>query len=98
MGSEMCIRDRYGVEAGEPYVFAQDANGDGIPDRDFDGDGVADVGAQGEPGAIVLLMSLTDDADGDGIVDRFDHDTLGNGGVRLFEDVRARGGELNVHP
>ena len=89
---------QYGVESGEPYVFAQDANGDGVPDRDFDGDGVADVGAQGEPGAIVLLMSLTDDADGDGIVDRFDHDTLGNGSVRLFEDVRARGGELNVHP
>lgn len=88
----------YGVEAGEAYVFAQDANGDGIPDRDFDGDGTADVGAQGDPGAIVLLMSLVDDADGDGLPDRFDQDVLGAGGVRLFEDVIVRGGELNVHP
>jgi|SaaInl7_100m_RNA_FD_contig_31_3088442_length_4015_multi_36_in_0_out_0_1 outer membrane receptor protein involved in Fe transport len=88
----------YGIEAGEAYVFAQDANGDGIPDRDFDGNGTADVGAQGEVGAIVLLMGLDSDADGDGLPDRFDQDVLGNGGVRLFEDVRVRGGELNVHP
>ena len=88
----------YGVEPGEFYVFAADANGDGIPDRDFDGDGIADAGAQGDPAAAAVLLSLVDDSDGDGIADRFDQDMLGNGGLRLFEDVRVRGGELNVNP
>jgi len=87
---------QYGSETGEYYVFAQDANGDGIPDRDFDGDGFADVGAQTEIGAAVVLMSATTDSDGDGVPDRFDQDTLDSGAVRLFEDVLAFG--LNVNP
>ncbi len=89
---------QYGLEPGEAYLFAQDANGDGIPDRDFNGDNIADVGAQLNPIARVILLSAIDDTDGDGVADRFDQDTLGNGGVRLFEDVRARWGEWNVHP
>lgn len=86
----------YGIENGEYYIFAQDANGDGIPDRDFNGDGIADVGAQGNPSAAVVMLSDLIDSDGDGLMDRFDQDTLGNGGVRLFEDVFVFG--LNVNP
>lgn len=92
----------YGTEPGEGMVFAQDictadacdGTGDGIPDRDFNGDGVADVGAQRNPAARVVLISM-DDANGNGIPDRFD---LDGGGIRLFEDVRQWYGELNVHP
>lgn len=87
----------YGVEPGEAYIFAQDANGDGIPDRDWDGDGIADPSAQGEVFAVPVLLSATEDSDGDGIADRFDQDMLGNGGVRLFEDVRLRD-QLNANP
>ncbi|HIM34491.1 MAG TPA: hypothetical protein EYM33_03080 [Pseudomonadales bacterium] len=100
----------YLEEPGEYYVFAQDANGDGIPDRDWDGDGVADLNAQGDVESRVLLQNYCSDptaewwecvygvdsngdglvasladADGDGLVDRFDPDS---GGVHLFEDVR----------
>ena len=85
----------YLEEPGEMMLFAQDANGDGIPDRttgvDADGDGIpdADYGLTRNPEYRVVLLSDTMDMDGDGIPDRFDPDTLGNGGVRLFEDVRA---------
>ena len=85
----------YLQEPGELLLFAQDANGDGIPDRttgvDADGDGIpdADFGLTRNPEYRVVLLSDTADADGDGIPDRFDPDSLNNGGVRLFEDVRA---------
>ena len=109
----------YGEEPGELYVFAQDANGDGIPDRtwdmsdegsldgsvDEDGnpipDGIwdADPNAQRMPEARVILLSTETDHDNDGIPDRFDGDFAeGNGGVRLFEDVRMPDGDLNVNP
>ena len=85
----------YGVEPGEGMVFAQDADGDGIPDRDFDGDGVADNGAQGLPQARVVLITM-EDMNGNGIPDRFDPD---GGGIRLFEDVWVAGSnQLNVNP
>ncbi len=85
----------YGIEPGEGMVFAQDANGDGIPDRDFDGDGVADNGAQRLPAAKVVLVTM-EDINGNGIPDRFDPD---GGGVRLFEDVWVAGSDqLNVNP
>ena len=94
----------YGVEPGEAYVFAADANGNGVPDRswgndDDDGDGNvdADPSAEGEIAAVVVLLPLNVDSDNDGIPDRFDQDMLGNGGVRLFEDVQVRS-QLNVHP
>lgn len=89
---------QYGVEPGEYYLFAQDANGDGIADRDFNGDGIADSNAQLDPRATAVLLSMSADADADGIPDRFDQDMLGSGGVRLFEDVRVRDGQLLVHP
>ena len=94
----------YGVEPGEAYLFAQDANGNDVPDRswgndDDDGDGNvdADPSAEGQIGAVVVLLPLDVDSDNDGIPDRFDEDMLGNGGVRLFEDVQVRS-QLNVHP
>lgn len=94
----------YGVEPGEAYLFAQDANGNGIPDRswandDDDGDGNvdADASAEGEIAAVVVLLPIDVDSDGDGIPDRFDADMVGNGGVRLFEDVQVRS-QLNAHP
>jgi outer membrane receptor protein involved in Fe transport len=78
----------YGVEPGEYYVFASDANGDGIPDRDYDGDGVPDLGASADINAMVVLLGMGD-SDGNGVADRFDQDwALANGGIRLFEDVR----------
>ena len=95
----------YLEEPGEYLIFAQDENGDGIPDRgaavDTDGDGVIDnfthsPNLNRDPEFRVLLLSATEDADGDGIADRFDPDMLGNGGVRLFEDVRLRG--MNLWP
>ena len=102
----------YLEEPGELYVYAQDANGDGIPDRSWDGsdetgidgtggpDGIpdADQGAQRQPEARVILLSAETDSDGDGIPDRFDPDMHGNGGVRLFEDVRMVSGDLNINP
>lgn len=46
---------------GDPLVnetlFAQDANGNGIPDRDLDGDGIADPGAELDTTAQVVLAS-----------------------------------------
>lgn len=80
-------RYEYLIEPGEALVYAQDANGDGIPDRDFDGDGVADGNMQRNPEARVMLIGM-DDADGDGIPDRFDPD---GGGIALYEDVRFPG-------
>lgn len=85
----------YLEEPGEFLVFAQDENGDGIPDR-AGLDGVADVSYNRDPKYRVVLLSETEDADGDGIPDRFDPDTVGNGGVRLFEDVRLVG--MNLWP
>ena len=79
----------YLEEPGEMLLYAADENGDGIPDRDVDGDGIPDPLAQRDPTYRVLLLSATEDSDGDGIPDRFDPDMNGNGGVRLFEDVRA---------
>lgn len=94
----------YLQEPGEAYIFAQDANGNGIPDRswgndDDDGDGNvdADPSAEGEIAAVVVLLPVDVDSDNDGIPDRFDPDMVGNGGVRLFEDVQVRS-QLNSHP
>ena len=101
----------YLEEPGELLVFAQDANGDGIPDRGtpaFDAAGEPLLDDNGEqiwrtnpsynrdPKYRVVLLSNTMDADGDGVPDRFDPDTVGNGGIRLFEDVRVRG--MNLWP
>ena len=94
----------YLEEAGELLLYAQDANGDGLPDRDLNGDGVADaaelanVSAQKDPAYRVLLLAMDADADEDGVPDRFDPDMHRNGGVRLFEDVRISGGNLSPHP
>ena len=94
----------YLQEPGEFLVFAQDANGDGIPDRDVDGDGMADPDAQRRPEFRVLLPAIYADADGDGqldsfadadgdgVPDRFDPDA----GVRLFEDVKLM--EMTISP
>ena len=93
---------QYLEEAGELLVFAQDSNGDGLPDRDLNGDGMADdaelanVAGQKDPAYRVLLLSMDTDSDGDGVPDRFDPDSHGNGGVRLFEDVRIN--LLGPHP
>ena len=95
-------RYNYMEEAGELLVYAQDTNGDGLPDRDLNGDGMVDaaelgnVAAQKDPAYRVLLLSMEGDSDGDGVPDRFDPDSHGNGGVRLFEDVRMR--MLAPHP
>ena len=85
----------YLEEPGEFLVFAQDENGDGIPDR-AGLDGVHDVSYNRDPKYRVVLLSDTEDSDGDGVPDRFDPDTVGNGGVRLFEDVRLVG--MNLWP
>ena len=85
----------YLEEPGELLVFAQDENGDGIPDR-AGLDGIHDVSYNRDPKYRVLLLSDTEDVDGDGVPDRFDPDTVGNGGIRLFEDVRLRG--MNLWP
>ncbi len=85
----------YLQEPGEWLLFAQDADGDGIPDRGG-ADGVHDPLLNRNPAYRVLLLSATEDSDGDGIVDRYDPDMVGNGGVRLFEDVRLRG--MNLWP
>ncbi len=84
----------YLEEPGELLVFAQDADGDGIPDRDWDGDGMADLNVQRDPRARVVLMGL-DDADGDGIPDRFDPD---GGGIPFYEDVRFEERRLFAFP
>ena len=84
----------YLEEPGELLVFAQDANGDGIPDRDWDGDGIADDGVQRDPRARVVLMGMGD-ADGDGLADRFDPDA---GGIPFYEDVRFEGRRLFAFP
>ena len=96
--------DRYDYlqEAGELLVYAQDIDGNGLPDRDFNGDGVVDATELGDsagqlnPAHRVLLLSAEADSDGDGIPDRFDPDMHGSGGVRLFEDVRI--GQIAPHP
>ena len=68
----------YLQEPGEWLIYAQDSNGDGLPDRDFDGDGMAsaaelaDRTGQLNPMNRVLLLSATADRDGDGVPDRFD--------------------------
>ena len=84
----------YLEEPGELLLFAQDANGDGIPDRDWDGDGVADAYAQRNPQARVILMPLVD-SDGDGLADRFDPD---GGGIPFYEDVRFPNTQLFAFP
>ena len=84
----------YLEEPGELLVFAQDADGDGIPDRDFDGDGIADANVQRDPRARVVLMGM-DDADGDGLPDRFDPD---GGGIPFYEDVRFEERRLFAFP
>ena len=85
----------YLEEPGEWLIFAQDADGDGIPDRGG-ADGMHDPGLNRNPAYRVLLLSETEDSDGDGIPDRYDPDMVGNGGIRLFEDVRLRG--MNLWP
>ena len=84
----------YLQEPGELLIFAQDANGDGIPDRDWNGDGIADVNAQRNPAARVLLMGMGD-SNGDGLADRFDPTA---GGIPLYEDVRFQRGRLFAFP
>ncbi len=92
----------YLQEAGEWLVFAQDINGDGLPDRDVNGDGIAQDSelnnreAQHSAQNRVILLPLDSDVDGDGIPDRFDPDSHGTIGVRLFEDVRLD--QLAAHP
>ncbi len=85
----------YLEEPGEWLLFAQDENGDGIPDRGG-ADGIHDPILNRNPAFRVLLLSAAEDSDGDGIMDRYDPDTIGNGGIRLFEDVRLRG--MNLWP
>ena len=76
-------RYNYLQEPGEWLIFAQDANGDGLPDRDFNGDGIADMAElmdrQGQTNPLhrVVLLSQTADSDGDGVPDRFDPDMDG---------------------
>ena len=82
-------------EPGESLIYAQDSDGDGIPDRGST-EGVHDPLLNRNPAFRVLLLSATEDSDGDGIMDRYDPDMVGAGGVRLFEDVRLRG--MNLWP
>lgn len=92
----------YLQEAGEWLVYAVDRDGNGLPDRDIDGDGFADdaelanIPAQKNPAFRVVLLPLDADSDSDGVPDRFDPDMHGNGGIRLFEDVRMQ--NLSGHP
>lgn len=44
------------IDDGE-RLFAQDANGNGVPDRDIDGDGIADIGAEMNTSGTVLLAA-----------------------------------------
>lgn len=106
----------YLQEPGEWLVFAQDMNGDGLPDRDFNGDGVADDAeladrsGQLNPLHRVVLLSMTEDRDGDGVPDRFDPDmdgidsdgdgvldTFTSGGIRLFDDVLMGDSGVGIH-
>lgn len=84
----------YLVEPGEWLLYAQDVDGNGWYDRDFNGDGITDAGAEKDPGAQVVTLGL-EDANGNGIPDRFDPDAPNN--VIMFEDVRAQS-DLAVHP
>ena len=106
----------YLQEPGEWLIFAQDRNGDGLPDRDFNGDGIADDAeladrsGQLNPLHRVVLLSMTEDADGDGVPDRFDPDmdgidsdgdgvmdTFTSGGIRLFDDVLMGDSGVGIH-
>ena len=106
----------YLQEPGEWLLFAQDLNGDGLPDRDFNGDGIADEGeladrsGQLNPLHRVVLLSMTEDSDGDGVPDRFDPDmdgidsdgdgvldTFTSGGIRLFDDVLMGDSGVGIH-
>ncbi len=106
----------YLQEPGEWLVFAQDLNGDGLPDRDFNGDGIADEAelddrsGQLNPLHRVILLSMTEDSDGDGVPDRFDPDmdgidsdgdgvldTFTSGGIRLFDDVLMGDSGVGIH-
>jgi hypothetical protein len=86
------------IDANEKLVAQDTCNfvncsaGDGFPDRDFDGDGIADPAAQGRYGVPQLLLSATNDADGDGTPDRFDPDRAVAGvGTFFSEDVEIKG-------
>ena len=95
-------RYEYLSEPGELLVFAQDANGDGIPDRGTcsvvdgctDADLLHDPRLNRNPGYRVMVMDMGD-SDGDGIPNRFDPDS---GGIPLYEDVRFGDGELFAFP
>ncbi len=78
------------IDTGERLLFARDTcnfvdctRGDGFPDRDLNGDGIAEPFSQGKFGTPVLMPSATADANGNGIPDRFD----ASAGVPFNEDV-----------
>ena len=84
-------RYQYLTEPGERLVYAQDMNGDGIPDRDFDGDGVGDVNMQRNPEARVLLMDMTPVLGPDGVTMIPARFNPAGGGIALYEDARFPG-------
>ncbi len=84
-------RYQYLSEPGEKLLFAQDLDGNGIPDR-MGNDGLHDPLLDRNPAFRVMLMGMGD-ADGDGLEDRFDPDA---GGLILMNDVRFGDGELHA--
>ena len=87
-------------EPGEWLLFAQDTDANGFYQRDLNGDGFADVGAERNPAGQVVMLGIQDltGAPGggpNGIPDRFDPAAAFN--VALYDDVKAHN-DLGVHP